>query len=410
MATAETKHVVIVGAGHGGGALAALLRDKEYPGRITLIGAEPVLPYQRPPLSKAWLSGEADEDNLVLKPAEFYSEQQIDLRLGISVTAFDPTAREVILSTGAPISYDHLVIATGARARTLNLPGSTLSGVVSLRDISDATRLRERLLPGSRIAIIGAGYIGLEVAASARKLGAEVVVIEREPRLLARVACRPLSDFFERLHRAQGVQFHFSAGPVAIEARDGVVAAVRLDDGTALNCDSVLVGVGAVPNDDLARAAGLECSNGVVVDEAGRSSTPGIFAIGDVTFRPMPLYRRMARLESVPNALEQGRQVCAAIMGAPPPRPEVPWFWSDQYDVKLQIAGVAFESDATVIRGDPSSKHFAAFHVLGRRMVAVEAVNAPSEFMAGRQLILSGKHIDQQALADSSVAMKRFIA
>ncbi len=403
-------HVVIVGAGHGGGALAAQLRNDGHDGPITLIGAERVQPYQRPPLSKAWLAGEVDEAALALRPAAFYAERGITLLLGQTVEALELNARQVRLASGETIGFDRLVMATGARARRLDIPGADLAGVVSLRDAEDATRLRGRLAPGASIAIVGGGYIGLEVAASARKLGVEAVVIEREQRLLARVACRTLSDFYELLHRSHGVRFHFSASVVAIEGAGGQVTAVRLGDGSLLACDSVLIGVGAVPNDELARAAGIACQNGVVVDETGRTSAADVYAIGDVSFRPMPLYGRMARLESVPNALEQGRQVSAAIVGKPQPKPEVPWFWSDQYDVKLQIAGVAFETDAMVVRGDPLSRKFAVFHLLGGRLVAVEAINAASEFMAGRQMILSGRSPDPAALADARIPMKQLLA
>ncbi len=404
------EHVVIVGAGHGGGALAAQLRNDGHAGPITLVGSERVHPYQRPPLSKAWLAGEVDEAALALRPAAFYAERGITLRLGETVAALELAGRRVLLESGEAIGFDRLVLATGARARRLAVAGAELDGVVSLRDAADASRLRACLIPGGRIAIVGGGYIGLEVAASARKLGVEAVVIEREARLLARVACRTLSDFYELLHRAHGVRFHFSASLAAIEGRAGRVTDVRLDDGTVLACDSVLIGVGAVPNDELARAAGIACANGVVVDEAGRTSAADVFAIGDVTWRPMPLYGRMARLESVPNALEQGRQVSAAITGKPAPKPEVPWFWSDQYDVKLQIAGVAFEADRMVVRGDPRSERFAVFHLLGGRLVAVEAINAAAEFMAGRTMILAGKSPDPARLADPAVPMKQLLA
>lgn len=407
-------HVVIVGAGHGGGALAALLRAEGHGGRITLIGSEPVLPYQRPPLSKAWLSGEANEDALTLRPAEYYRNDRIDLRLATEVTSIDGHARQVHTDRGDTIEFDHLVLATGAAARPLAVPGTDLPNVASLRDMQDATRLQRLLASARSLVIIGGGYIGLEVAASVRKLGHEVVVVEREQRLLARVACQALSDFFQSLHAARGVRFHFSASIEAIEPH-GEAARVRLTDGTDIVADVVLVGVGGMPRDALARGAGLECSNGVVVDGTGRTSHPAIFALGDVTFRPLPLYGRMARLESVPNALEQGRQICAAILGSKPPAPEVPWFWSDQYDVKLQIAGVAFEADLLVLRGHPPTDFsrrpdgFALFHMLAGRVVAVEAINAPAEFMAGRKLIASARTLDAGSLADTTVPLRNFL-
>ena len=398
------EHVVIVGAGHAGGTAAALLRQYGFEGSITLIGEEPYPPYQRPPLSKAWLKGEAGEEDLELKGHDFYAGANIDLRLKTPVEAIDRAAK-TISAGGETIGYDILILATGARARTLPIPGADLPGVLFLRTADDAEALKQALTPGKRLAVIGGGYIGLEAAASARALGCEVAVLEREERLLARVASRPLSDFFYDYHRSRGVEFDLGASAVAIEG-DGRVQAVRLADGREIRCDAVLVGVGAIPNDDLAKAAGLECRDGVVVDIHARTSDPSIFAIGDVTRRPMPLYGREWRLESVPNALEQAKQAASAIAGRPEPAPEAPWFWSDQYDIKLQIAGVPFETDDLLVRGDPKTSNFAVFHMKGDRILSVEAVNAPAEFMGGRLLIVQGKPVDKAKLVDPSVSMK----
>jgi 3-phenylpropionate/trans-cinnamate dioxygenase ferredoxin reductase subunit len=399
-----TQHVVIVGAGHAGGTAAALLRQYGFEGAITLLGEEPYAPYQRPPLSKAWLKGEAGEEDLELKGHDFYAEANIDLRLKVRVEAIDPAARTIAFD-GQAIAYDTLILATGARARRLPIPGAELPGVLFLRTADDAEALKRALTPGKRLAVIGGGYIGLEAAASARALGCEVAVLEREDRLLARVASHPLSDFFQAYHQGRGVEFDIGASAVAIEG-EAAVRAVRLADGRDIPCDLVLVGVGAIPNDELAKAAGLECRDGVVVDIHARTSDPAIFAIGDVTRRPMPLYGREWRLESVPNALEQAKQAASAIAGRPPPPPEVPWFWSDQYDVKLQIAGVPFEADDLLVRGDPTSANFAVFHMKGERIMAVEAVNAPAEFMGGRLLIGQAKAVDKAKLADPAVSMK----
>ncbi|MEO9213857.1 MAG: FAD-dependent oxidoreductase, partial [Caulobacteraceae bacterium] len=275
--------VVIVGAGHAGGTAAAVLRQFGYAGPLTLVGEEPIAPYQRPPLSKAWLKGEADADSLMLKPESFYAEAGIDLRLGVTATAIDRTARRVTLSDGRSVPYAFLILATGARARALPIPGADLEGVMSLRSAADAERLKAALGPGKRLAVIGGGYIGLEAAASARALGAEAVVIEREPRILARVACQILSDFFTGYHRARGVDFEVGATVEAFEGAAGRVTGVRLADGRTIACDAALVGVGAVANDELARAAGLDCVGGVVVDEHARTADPRVFAIGDVT-------------------------------------------------------------------------------------------------------------------------------
>jgi 3-phenylpropionate/trans-cinnamate dioxygenase ferredoxin reductase subunit len=398
--------VVILGAGHAGGSAAAALRHFGHQGPIVLVGDEPLLPYQRPPLSKAWLKGEADEEELQLRPPSFYAENDIAVRLGITATRIDREARQVALSDGEVLPYDALIIATGARARRLNLPGEEMARTLELRTAADAEMLKAAIAPGKRLMIVGGGYVGLEVAASARALGAEAVVIEREPRILARVACPILSDFFTAYHRKHGVRFELGAAVEALEGEGGQVTAARLTDGRRLACDLVLVGVGALPNQELAQEAGLECHHGIVVDEAARTSDPAIFAIGDVTRRPLPLYGRMFRLESVPNALEQAKQAAAAIAGHKPPPHEVPWFWSDQYDLKLQIAGLPFDIDDLVVRGEPQSDRFAVFHMKGDAIQAVEAINSPAEFMGGKLLIGSQKPVSREKLADPSISMK----
>jgi 3-phenylpropionate/trans-cinnamate dioxygenase ferredoxin reductase subunit len=402
--------VVIVGAGHAGGTAAALLRQYGHTGAITLLGEEPIAPYQRPPLSKAWLKGEADAESLALKPHAFYAEHDIDLRLDVRVVSIDRSAKAVVLRDGETIAYDVLILATGARARRLNLPGADLRGVLELRTAADAESLKRALAGGKTLAIVGGGYIGLEAAASARALGAEAVVIEVLPRVLARVASEPLSAFFQDYHRARGVSFQLGVGVAGFAGEAGQVNGVRLGDGRVVACDAALVGVGATPNEELALEAGLDCANGVVVDLDARTSDPDIFAIGDVTNRPMPLYDRTHRLESVPNALEQAKQAACAIVGRPTPAGEVPWFWSDQYDVKLQIAGVPFEADDILLRGDPAAAKFAVFHLKGDTVVAVEAVNAPPEFMMGKQLIASRRAVAREKLADPTISMKEVAA
>jgi len=402
--------VIIVGAGHGGGTAAALLRQYGYEGPIRLIGEEPAPPYQRPPLSKAWLKGETDEDTLTLKPASFYPEAGIELMTGAHVTAIEPAARRVRLASGESFAFDHLVLATGAKPRRLPIPGADLEGVLTLRGIADAEALKAHLGPGKRIAVVGGGYIGLEVAASARYLGAEAVVIEKEAQILARVACKVLSDFFTDYHKARGVTFELSADVTAFERAGGKVEGVRLGDGRLIACDVVLVGVGAPPDDGLAARAGLHCDGGIVVDLEARTANPAIFAIGDVTRRPMPHYQRIFRLESVANALEQARQAASAITGRPAPAPEVTWNWSDQYDLKYQFAGLPVDVDKVLVRGDPGEARFAVFHLKGDVIQAVEAVNAPAEFMGGRQLIGHRRPIDAARLADISVSMKEVAA
>lgn len=399
-------HVVILGAGHAGGTAAALLRQYGHEGPITLVGEEPIPPYQRPPLSKAWLKGEADADSLALKPLEFYAEQNIDFRPNVRAEKLTRSDKTVSLSDGSTVTYDFLIIATGARAIKLPVEGAHLSGLLELRTAADAELLKATIGPGKKLAVIGGGYIGLEAAASGRALGAEVVVIEREPRLLARVACESLSTFFLDYHKTKGVSFELGATVAGFEGQDGHVTGVKLADGRVIACDAALIGVGATPNDEIAREAGLDTARGIVVDLEARTADPAIFAIGDVAHRPMPIYDRMFRMESVPNALEQAKQAASAIVGRPAPAGEVPWQWSDQYDLKLQIAGYAFDVDQVLLRGDPASAKFAVFHLKGNQVQSVEAINSPPEFMMGKMLIANRKPVDLGKLADPSISMK----
>lgn len=397
--------VLIIGAGHAGGAVAALLKASAFEGEIVLVGEEPVPPYQRPPLSKAWLKGEADLDSLLLRPLDYYAEQGIRLRTGVRATAISREARTVDLSDGTVEAWDVLILATGSTGRRLSIPGADRQDLIELRTMADAERLKAQLGPGRRLVIVGGGYVGLEAAASARALGTEVVVLERMDRVLQRVASEPLSAFFAERHRAAGVDIRTGVDVSAFE--DG---GVRLSDGTLVQADVVLVGVGALAADGLARSAGLACdpagSGGILVDEVARTSDASIYAIGDVTLRPVPVHGRTVRLESVRNALEQARQAAHAIVGRAQAAAEVPWFWSDQYDIKLQIAGLPLDADRTLMRGDPATGRFAVFHLSGDCIVCVEAVNAPPEFMAGKQLIQRRTPVDAIRLQDTTVSMK----
>ncbi|WP_313452392.1 FAD-dependent oxidoreductase [Brevundimonas sp.] len=398
--------VLIIGAGHAGGSVAAFLRQYGHEGPIVLAGEEDAPPYQRPPLSKAWLKGEADLEALLLRPLSFYAEQNIDFRPSTVAVSVDAEAKTVAFHDGSSETYDLLVLATGSTARKLPVPGGDHPELLELRTLKDAERLKAVLGPGKRLAVVGGGYVGLEAAASARALGAEAVVIERAPRVLARVASETLSTFFTAQHRARGVEIVTGAEVTAV-AKDGVTLA----DGSVVRADAVLIGVGAMASDGLARSAGLRCDDGVVVDDQARTSDPAVFAVGDMTRRPIPVHGGVHhRLESVPNALEQAKQAAAAIVGRPGPAPEVPWFWSDQYEFKLQIAGLPFDADRQVVRGDPTTGGFAVFHLNGDRIVCVEAVNAAPEFMAGKQLIGKGTPVDATKLADRAVSMKALAA
>ena len=397
--------VIIIGAGHAGGSVAGFLKQFGFEGEIIMVGTEPLAPYQRPPLSKAWLKGEADGASLQLRAPDYYGQNGIDLRLGVTATTIDRDAKKVHFSDGQVETYDHLILATGSRARRLPIPGGEDEGLLELRTTQDAERLKSRLGAGQRLIVIGGGYVGLEAAASARALGAEAIVIERMDRVLQRVASQSLSDFYSRRHSAEGVEIMTGVEVAAVSP-----TSVTLGDGQVLSADGVLVGIGAIANDELAQSIGLTCADGIVVDLDARTSDPDIFAIGDVTRRPLPHYDGlMHRLESVPNALEQAKQAASAITGRPAPAHEVPWFWSDQYDAKLQIAGLSIGADQQVVRGDPDSGSFAVFHMAGDKLACVEAVNAAPAFMLGKQAIARGSALDIKVLADAGAPIKSAI-
>jgi NAD(P)H-nitrite reductase len=397
---------VIIGGGHSGASVAIELRRAGYAQSIVIIGEEPCLPYQRPPLSKGWLKGEVDQEGLTLRPAHWYASNGVEVLRATRAEAIDRLAKNVKVATGEHVPFDHLVIATGARARRLTLPGADLAGVLSLRTAADADQLKGKIRPGARAVLIGGGYVGLEIAASASMLGAEVIVIEREKRVLARVACPALSSFFSRVHGEHGVTIHVEATVTGFIGVDGHVSGVQLVDGTVIDCDVVVVGIGALPNDDIARACGLPCDDGIMVDGSSRTEDESIFAVGDVSRRPMRRYKRAIRFESVPSALEQSRQVAAAIAGKAAPAEELQWFWSDQYDLKMQIAGMAFDCDQIVQRGDPATNQFALFHLRADRIEAVEAINTPGEFMFAKLLIAKGTPVDAIKLADPAVFIR----
>ena len=403
--------VVIVGAGHAGGAASGFLRQYGYTGEITLVGAEPYLPYQRPPLSKAWLKGEASLDDLYLRSENFYPDQSITTRLETHCEAVDLVGHAVVLPGGERIVYDHLILATGSKARPCSISGSGHVPHHVLRTLDDAEALKGALVAGRRIGLIGAGYVGLEVAASARKLGCEVTVFEREARILSRVASTQLSDFFTRIHTDRGVKIIPQAMITELSLGDGDAKRVHLGDGSVHEFDLILIGIGALPADDLAQAAGLSCGNGIVVDEQARTSGADIFAIGDVTSRTLPFYDGRFRLESVPNALEQAKQAAAAITGYRAPTVETPWFWSDQYEFKLQIAGLLQSDTHAVLRGDPATWAFSIFHLDRQgRLRAVESANRPADFMAAKLLIARGVVLDEAVVADGEASLKPYLA
>ena len=410
LSTQQTKDIVVVGAGQAAAQAAQSLRAGGYTGSLTIVGDESALPYQRPPLSKAYMKGEFAEERLYFKPAAWYEDQKIEVLLGTQATGIDRAARQVHLGHGGHLSYDALIIATGSRPRPLPTPGADLDGVHDLRTLADVERLRPKMVAGRRIVIIGAGYIGLEAAAVARQMDLEVTVIEMAPRVLARVTSPVISEFYTAEHRRQGVTILTGALVSKLEGTAGKVSAAVLADGTRIAADMVLAGIGILPNEELARDAGIACSNGILVDRDARTSDPLVFAAGDCASRPLVHYGRTGRLESVHNAIEQGKLAAAAILGQPRPAEDCPWFWSDQYDLKLQIAGLSQDYDTLVVRGDPAARKFAVFYSRNGTLIAVDAVNSPPEFLASKKLIMSGAKLAPDVLSDTSTPMKDIAA
>lgn len=397
--------VVIAGAGHAAGQTIVSLRQGGFAGRIVLVGEEPYLPYQRPPLSKKFLAGELDVPRLLLRQEKFYEDHAVDVRLNTRVTQLEPGARTATLSTGERLGYDKLVLATGSRVRQVSLPGSNLAGVHYLRTIEDVDRIRDHFRPGASLVIIGAGYIGLEVAAVAVTHGLKVTVVELADQVMARVEAAPLSEFMARVHRSAGVEIRCNTG-VQSFAGDRRLRGVVGSDGVEIPADLAIVGIGIVPNVELAEAAGIVCSNGIMVDEYCRTSDADILAVGDCTNHPNPLLGRRVRLESVHNAQEQAKTAATTILGRLEPYAQIPWFWSDQYDLKLQIVGFSSRTEQAVLRGDPESRSFALFFLKDGRLTSCYAVNHPREFMLSKKLIAMNARPDPALLADTSVPFK----
>ncbi len=399
-----SERIVIIGAGQSGAQAVASLRSEGFAGTITMVGDEPFAPYQRPPLSKAYLMGTMERDRLFLKPDAFYTDANCEVILGVAATKIDRAAKSVVLADGRRFPYDKLLIATGSRVRKIKCPGADLPGVHYLRGIADVDGLRAVFEPGRKLAIVGGGYIGLEVAAVAAKRGIDVTVFEAMDRVMARAVSVPVSDFYDKVHRAAGVNILLDTGVEAFEG-NGKLEAVRAK-GKVYPADVALVGIGIVPNEELAREAGLGCEDGIVVDEKSNATgDPSIFAAGDCT-RHIGRDGTALRLECVQNAIDQAKHAALQMVGKPNTYREVPWFWSDQYDLKLQIAGLARPSDQIVVRGTPEARKFAVFHLRDGVVAAVEAVNAAPEYLVGRRLIADGARIAPERLADTAIPMK----
>ncbi len=397
--------LLIVGAGHAAGQLVASLAQRKADMNIVLVGEEASLPYQRPPLSKKFLSGEMEAGRLLVRPGEFYDHPSITVHTGTRITAIDRSEKVAIAEDGTRFHYDQLVLATGSRARTLDIPGSDLDGVYTLRSIVDVDGIRPELVSGNRLTVVGAGYIGMEVAASAISMGIEVTVIESVGRVMARSVSPFVSGVFEDIHREKGVSLILD-GKVSEFCGSGKIDSVRLADGRAIATDAVVVGVGAVPNIELAVDAGLETGDGIVVDTQCRTSDPDVFAIGDCTWHPNPLLDRKLRLESVHNALEQAKTTAAVLCGESSEYAQIPWFWSDQYEYKLQIAGLSDDYDDTVIRGSVEARRFSCLYLKDGRLIAIDAVNSPVDFVQARSLIAEGREVSRMRLENPDTPVK----
>jgi 3-phenylpropionate/trans-cinnamate dioxygenase ferredoxin reductase subunit len=396
-------HIVVVGAGQAGAALAAKLRALGFDGRLTLIGEEPFAPYQRPPLSKKYMLGEMALERMFLRPESFYADQRIELITGRRVAAIDPAAKTLRLEDGEVLDWDKLALTTGSDP--IRLPaaiGGDLAGLYTMRSLADADAMAPEFQPGRRVLIIGGGYIGLEAAAVAAKKGLKVVLVELAERILGRVAAPETSDYFRDLHRANGVDLREGVGLAELTGTDGRVTGARLSDGSTLEIDFAIVGVGIRPATALAEQAGLELDNGIKVDELGRTSAPGVYAAGDCA--SFPWKGRRIRLESVPNAIDQAEAAAAAMLGGAEPYVARPWFWSDQYDVKLQIAGLNAGYDSVLARRAGGATSF--WYFLGDELLAVDAMNDPRAYMAGKRMIDAGLSPDKQALADPTSDLK----
>jgi 3-phenylpropionate/trans-cinnamate dioxygenase ferredoxin reductase component len=402
------QQIVIAGGGQAAAQAVDTLRRKGFTGKLTVIGDEPWLPYQRPPLSKKYLAGALERERLLIRPTQFFTDHNVTVHAGRRVTEILRGDQRVRLDDGALLAYDALLLASGSRPRPLAAPGAELAGVHFLRTIDDADRIRAECAAGGRLVVIGGGYIGLEVAATAHELGLDVTVLEMADRVMNRVTCGALSAFYEAEHARHGVRIlcNEKVRALAGDARTGRVRAVLTENGAEHPADLVIIGVGVLPADELAAAAGLTCDNGIVTDEHCRTADSAIWAAGDCANHPSRHYGRRLRLESVDNAFEQGTTVAHNLLGTPTPHDKVPWFWSDQYDLKLIIVGVCHGFDTVVTRGSPAARSFSVCYLRAGELIALDSVNAPKEQMAARKLIAAHARPNLDRLADPTIALK----
>jgi len=396
--------IVIIGAGQAGLQTAEALRAEGWQGDLILLGEEPHAPYHRPPLSKAYLMGESSAEQLTMRAPEALSRKAIEIRIGCRVNRIDCVERVVHLDQGDRLAYHRLVLATGARAR--QLPGADWQGVFQLRTLEDCTRIGEAMATAHHIAVIGGGFIGLEFAAVARKKGKSVTVIEAANRLMARAVSAEVSEIYARLHTERGVVLRLGSGVAGFTSTNGRVSGITLSDGHNVSADLVLMGIGILPNQELAEAAGISCASGIIIDSCGRTSDPFVFACGDCTATRLE-NGDFRRLESVQNAIEQAKSCAASIMNRERPFTAAPWFWSDQYDVKLQMVGTSQGHDHSVIRGDTNAYKCSIFYFAGERLIGIDSLNRPQDHMAGRRLLDEGMGLTPQQAADESFLLNQ---
>jgi len=409
IASPELASVIILGTGQGGFQLAMSLREEGFTGRIVMVGDEAFIPYQRPPLSKAFLSGGTDEEGVLLRPPSYFADHNIELRASTRAVRIDRATRKLILSTGEELAYDHLALATGARNRRLAVEGADLAGVVQLRDLAEAITIRDALPTISRVVVIGAGFIGLEFAATARAKGIEVTVIEAAGRPMARAISRPMSEFFQAKHEATGINFRFQDGVRRILGEERRASGVETTSGELIPADLILVGIGILPNVELAEDAGILVEDGIVVDEFMATSDASISAFGDCARAPNRYARAPLRIESVQNAVDQARCLAQRLTGKPTPYVALPWFWSDQGGLKLQIAGLTNPHDEAIARGDPVSGAFSVFCFNQGRFLGAESVNRVHDYMLARRLLAKGAELAPSQAADIGFDLKSLL-
>ncbi|WP_374324383.1 NAD(P)/FAD-dependent oxidoreductase [Aquipseudomonas alcaligenes] len=413
MTDAASSTAIIIGAGHAGGELAIALRNEGWEGRILLLGEEAHLPYHRPPLSKAYLAGSVEKSSLSIRPQMAYDKANVEFIGSVRVSRIDRANQRLELADGSQLAYDKLAIATGGRPRPLSVPNAAVAercaNLHYLRTLDDVEQIRAQLAPGKRLAIVGGGYIGLEVAASAIAQGLQVTVLEALPRVLQRVTAAELSAYYERKHREAGVDIRTGVQVADLEVTGDTVTAVLCADGSRLAADLVVVGIGLLANTELAAEAGLQVDNGILVDEHAQTSDPHIYAAGDCTNHPNALLGRRLRLESVPNALEQSRVAAANMAGKAKTYASVPWFWSDQYELKLKMVGLAEGFERLVLRGDPATDSFSAFYLKGDKVLAADTVNRPQDFIAAKRLVAEGIAVTAEQLADDGRPLKELL-